>query len=62
MLRLRKRPPSDRPTINTGTPWSAEDLADLAELVAEGQPANEIASYLCRTVQEVERKIASLKH
>ncbi len=55
MLRLRKRPPPDRPTINAGTPWSAEDLADLDELLIERQPINAIASYLCRTVEEVER-------
>jgi hypothetical protein len=38
------------------------DLADLDELLTDGQPVKEIASYLCRTLDEVERKIASLKH
>jgi hypothetical protein len=61
MLRLRKRPPSDRPTINAGTPWSAEYRADLDELLSEGQPVREIASYLCRTVAEVQAKIAELR-
>jgi hypothetical protein len=38
------------------------DLADLDELLTSGKPAEKIAEYLCRTVDEVERKIASLKH
>jgi hypothetical protein len=38
------------------------DLADLDELHTGGQPAREIANYLCRTVDEVERKIASLRN
>jgi hypothetical protein len=57
MLRLRPKPPEGLPTINAGTPWSSDDLADLDELVHEGRPAREIAEYLRREVLEVEAKI-----
>jgi hypothetical protein len=57
MLSMRKKPPADFPDINAGDPWSETDLADLDELLSDGMPVAEIASYLCRTVEEVERKI-----
>jgi hypothetical protein len=57
MLRMRKKPPADRPDINAGEPWSETDMADLDELLNDGMPVPEIASYLCRSVDEVERKI-----
>jgi hypothetical protein len=38
------------------------DLTDLEEFLTDGAPAAEIAEYLCRTVDEVERKIASLRN
>src|SRR5215471_20720038 len=59
MLRLRRKPPEGAPNINSGKPWSAMDLADLEELLSSGVSAREIADYLCRDVDEVERKIAS---
>jgi hypothetical protein len=34
MLRLRKKPPADRPDINAGDPWSEMDLADLEEMLS----------------------------
>ena len=34
------------------------DLADLDGLLTDGVPTKEIASYLCRDVDEVEAKIA----
>jgi hypothetical protein len=43
MLHLRKRPPSDRPTINAGTPWSAMDMADLEEFLTDGASVERIA-------------------
>ena len=54
---MRKKPPADFPDINAGDPWSETDIADLDELLSDGMPVAEIASYLCRTVEEVERKI-----
>ena len=58
MLRMRKKPPADLPNVNAGEPWSAMDLADLDGLLTDGVPTKEIASYLCRDVDEVEAKIA----
>ena len=57
MLSMRKKPRADFPDINAGDPWSETDIADLDELLSDGMPVAEIASYLCRTVEEVERKI-----
>jgi hypothetical protein len=62
MLRMRKKPPADLPNVNAGEPWSAMDLADLDELLTDGVRAREIANYLCRDVDEVEAKIASLRN
>ena len=52
MLRMRKKPPSDRPSINSGQPWL--DLFDMNE---SGMPVAQIADYLCREVAEVQAKI-----
>jgi hypothetical protein len=60
MLRLRKKPPSGLKTINSGEPWSTIDMADLDEFLIDGQSVEKIAEYLCRTVEEVEAKTASL--
>jgi hypothetical protein len=60
-LRLRKEPPSGLLAINAGEPWSDMDMADLDEFLTAGKPISEIAEYLCRDVDEVEAKIASLQ-
>jgi len=57
-LRLRPKPPEGLPAINTGTPWSTEDLADLQELLLERRPVPEIAEYLRREVLEIETMMA----
>ena len=57
MLYLRKKPPADTPNINTGLPWSALDLQDLRYCLAAGEPAEDIAEFLCRDVDEVRAKI-----
>jgi hypothetical protein len=62
MLRMRKKPPSDRPNINSGQPWSEMDMADLFEMQESGVPVEKIADYLCREVDEVQAKIASLRN
>ena len=62
MLRMRPKPPAELPTINAGQPWSAMDMADLEEFLANGAPPAEIAEYLCRDLGEVEAKIASLRN
>jgi hypothetical protein len=60
MLRMRPKPPAGLPTINAGESCPAMDIADLEESLTDGQSVEEIAKYLCRTVDEVEAKIASL--
>jgi hypothetical protein len=63
MLRMRPKPPAGLPTINAGQPWSAMDMADLEEFLANGAPPPaESAEYLCRDLGEVEAKIASLRN
>jgi hypothetical protein len=61
MLRLRKRPPSALPTVNAGEPWSEFDLCDLEDLLLQQRSIPQIAEFLCRTEEEVEAKIASVK-
>jgi hypothetical protein len=61
MLRMRPKPPAGLPTINAGTPWLAMDMADLEEFLTNDTSVKEIASYLCREVDEVEAKIVSLR-
>jgi hypothetical protein len=56
-LRLRPKPPEGLPTINAGTPWSGDDLADLQLLLVERRSLREIAEYLGREVLEVEAKV-----
>ena len=58
MSYLRKKPPADAPNINTGKPWSALDLQDLRYCLAAGEPAEDIADFLCRNVDEVRAKTA----
>ncbi len=53
MSYLRKKPPADAPNINSGKPWSALDLEDLRYCLAAGEPAEAIAAFLCRNVDEV---------
>ena len=60
MSYLRKKPPADAPNINTGKPWSEMDLADLKFCLATGWPAEEIANFLCRNVDEVRAKVAEI--
>jgi hypothetical protein len=61
-MRRRKKPPPGLPAVRSGNPWSAQDLTELAELVVESVPASDIAAYLYRRVDEVERKIAAIMH
>jgi hypothetical protein len=61
MLRMRPKPPAGLPTINSGTPWSNMDMADLQELLRDRRSVAEIADFLCREVDEVEDKITRLR-
>jgi hypothetical protein len=47
--------------ISSGTPWTERDLRDLREAVRRGETAEEIATFLCRDVDEVLAKIAELE-
>ena len=61
MSYLRKKPPADTPNINTGKPWSDFDLEDLRYCLAAGEGAEQIADFLCRSVEEVRAKTAELE-
>jgi hypothetical protein len=56
MLRMRKKPPSDRTNINSGQ-RSTMDMADLFDMHESGMPVDQIADYLCREIDEVQTKI-----
>jgi hypothetical protein len=60
MSYLRKRPPAASPNINTGKPWSVLDLQDLRYCLAAAWPAEDIADFLCRNVDEVRAKTAEI--
>jgi len=62
MLRMRKKSSAEMPNINSGKPWSEMDLADLANCLEFGEPVEQIADFLCRDVEEVEAKVAELRH
>jgi hypothetical protein len=54
---------SRRPTppISTpASPWSVLDLQDLRYCLAAGWPAEDIADFLCRSVDEVRTKTAEI--
>jgi hypothetical protein len=50
-----------RPNLNEGKPWSEMDLADLRNSLAHGRSIEDIADFLCRSVEEVRVKVAELK-
>jgi hypothetical protein len=60
MSYLRKEQPADAPNINSGKPWSDLDFQDLRYCLAAGEPAEDIADFLCRNVDEVRAKTAEL--
>lgn len=45
---------------NEGKPWSEMDLEDLDSALKLGKPVEEIAEFLCRSVEEVRAKLAEL--
>jgi hypothetical protein len=52
--------PTDQET-HIGKPWSSMDLADLKTAVRMRTPPQDLARFLRRSVDEVERKIAELE-
>ena len=49
-----------RPNLNTGKPWSDNDVRDLKAAIGSGLLLDEIAVCLGRTEQEVRDKAADL--
>ena len=45
---------------NSGEPWSEADISDLTNEIAHGRTVAEIASFLCRDVDEVREKMKEL--
>jgi hypothetical protein len=54
-------PLDERPNLNTGEPWGEIDTRDLLWCVADGQSAEEIADFLCRTPSEIWARMAELR-
>ena len=52
---------TEEPNLNAGKPWSGAVIRDLRRCVALGDPIEDIASFLCRTQQEVRAKAAELE-
>jgi hypothetical protein len=50
----------ERPDLNTGKPWSANDVRDLEAATRSGYVLDHIAVFLGRTEQEVRDKAAEL--
>ena len=46
------------PNLNSHMEWSGMDQLDLEYGLAHGHSVEEIASFLCRGVEEIEAKIA----
>jgi hypothetical protein len=46
--------------LNSGTPWSELALADLRNSMQLGKSVEEIADFLCRDVDQVRAKIATI--
>jgi hypothetical protein len=58
---MRPKPPSGLETVNSGQPWTAEDMADLRDFLRQGLPIETIAAFLWRKAPEVEAKAAEIK-
>ena len=51
---------SEAPNLNTGQPWSEQDIADIRYGLANGDSIARIADFLLRTQEEVYAVIAEL--
>jgi hypothetical protein len=58
---MRPEPPSGLPTVNSGLPWSAEDIADLQIFLQQGIAIDAIAKFLWRKPSEVKAKVVELR-
>ncbi len=48
------------PDINEGKPWSRIDDVDLRLAVESGNPVEDVATFLCRSREEVIKRAAEL--
>jgi hypothetical protein len=51
---------TERPNLNTGTPWSEMDIFDLRNSLDQGDTPEKVADFLCRTLSEVWEKMTEL--
>ena len=47
--------------INSGKAWSEMDIRDLQNAIRRGETTEEIATFLCRDIDEVQAKITELR-
>jgi hypothetical protein len=51
---------TERPNLNTGTPWSEMDIFELRNSLEHGDPPEKVADFLSRTRSEIREKMAEL--
>ena len=52
--------PSEKPNLNTGTPWSSWDDQDIRYVLDQNRSIEETADFLCRTPSEVRQRIREI--
>jgi hypothetical protein len=52
--------PSEKPDLNTGTPWSSWDDQDIRLGLDQNRSIEETADFLCRTPSEVRQRIREI--
>jgi hypothetical protein len=58
----RPGPVLDPPNLNTGEPWSEEDIRDLRWGVSHRETVDRTADFLCRRELEIRDKARELGH
>ena len=58
---LRRGATGEMTDINSGKAWSEMDIRDLQNAIRRGETAEEIATFLCRDIDEVQAKITELR-
>jgi hypothetical protein len=51
---------NEAPNLNTGTPWSEDEIRDLYWCIDHRRSVEYIADFLCRTRAEVRAQMADL--
>jgi hypothetical protein len=60
-LGMDQRGPAEQPNLNTGTPWSEWDDADIRWGLDHGRSIKETAEFLCRTPSEIRQRIREIE-